>query len=194
MPYEEQTGDIQVYSSPIKLLTGQDPPIRIVTTALDAVDSSIPSSESSPRYREAIAKLTVTFMSSKSVHAFCARYGVDVPDICLAAWLMVLAKDGHTDSPRAEYLVSVDEISRNIVDGSTTTGVAIPRVCEAQIWGSDSALSLVQKINANRHDLGRESPSHHNSPFLSQLILSLLTFSRNTTSIFHASDLDFKAS
>ncbi|KAH8586613.1 hypothetical protein B0O99DRAFT_695320 [Bisporella sp. PMI_857] len=182
MAYEEQIGDIQVYSSPMKSLTDKDPIIRIAINSTETFDSSTPSDSSSPRLTEAVAKLKLPPFSSNSIHVFCGSHNVAVPDVCLAAWLMVLAQDGHTASPRAEYIISVDEISTNIVDKSNTNGVLIPQVCQAQLSRGDSALSLVQKVNADRNDLGGESLSHDNSLASSQVIFSLLTFKRISTS------------
>lgn len=178
MAYEEQISDIQVYSpSPMKSLTDKEPMVRITIDSTEGSDSSTPIYGSSPRLTEVVGKLTIPSLSSKSIHAFCGSHDVAVPDVCLAAWLIVLAQDGHTDSPRAEYLVSADEISSN------TNRVAIPRVCQAQIsGGGHSALSLVRRINADRHDLGRGSLSQNDSWASSQAIVSLLTFSRNSTS------------
>lgn len=196
MAYQEQTHDIQVYSPfPTESLTDKDSMVRITVDSTEAFDSSSPAYSSSPPSTEVVAKLTIPSLSSKSIHAFCSNHNVAVPDVCLAAWLIVLAQDGHTDSPRAEYLVSADEISSN------ANGVAIPRVCQAQIsGGGHSALSLVQRVNADRHDSGRNSLSHNDSWASSQAIVSLLTFSPDSTSAVAKTrsledwELDLKAS
>jgi hypothetical protein len=179
MSFEEQIDDIQVIHPPMKLLTNQDQKIRIVTASIEAVDSSVPSSESSPRSTETIGKLTIPFGHSKPILGYCSRFTVAVLDICVAAWQIVLAKDAHIDRPCSEYVMSINET--NIDDESSTSGAAVPRVCEVQIHGSDSALSLVQQVNVDRHDPGREPLSHNDSRMSSQLITSLLTFSQSST-------------
>jgi hypothetical protein len=195
MAYQEQIHDIQVYSPfPMESLTDKDSMVRITIDSTEAFDSSSPTYSSSPRSTEAVAELTIPSFSSKSIHEFCGSHNVAVPDVCLAAWLIVLAQDGHTDSPRAEYLVTAEEISSN------ANGVAMPRVSQAQISGGLSALSLVQKLNADRHDLGRNSLSHNDSWASSQAIVSLLTFSPDSTSTVAKTrslkdwELDLKAS
>ena len=177
MAYKEQIRDIQVYSSfPIKSLTEKNPIVHTIIDSPEASDSSSTTCSSSPPSTELVSKLTIPSLSSKSIHAFCGSHNVEVPDVCLAAWLIVLAQDDHTDLPRAEYLIFADEISNN------ANRVAIPTVFQAQISGAQSALSLVQMVNADRHDLGRDSLSHNDSWASSQAIVSLLTFSQNSTS------------
>jgi len=192
MGYEEQIRDSQVYSPfPVEPLTDKHPMVHTIVESTEEFDSSSPTSSSSPRLTEVVSELTIPSLSSKHIHVFCDTHNVTVPDICLAAWLILLAQDGHTDSPRAEYLISADKVSNN---------VAIPRVLQAQISGAHSALSLIQKVNADRHDLGCDSLSHNDSWAASDALVSLLTFNRNSNSAVASTrfrkewQLDFKAS
>ena len=156
---------------------------RDLSVDTESLDSSLPSSQSSPWSTGAIAKLTISLGSSKSIRDYCVSYGLRVSDICLAAWQIVLAKHGCIDSPRTEYIVSIDKTPASFDNESKIQKSSTNRVCATQILNKDSALSLIQKVNVDTLETTPGSPSLHESRVSSQALTSLLIFNEDAASM-----------